>query len=151
MKLLQHSFVRFVLVGIMNTLIGLTLIYICLNWLGFGYWASTFIGNTLGAVNSFFMNRSFTFRSGSGIASTAWRFALLTLGCWLLAYGLADKGAEVLARQLLPGLQMEMTERTIHNIAALAGSGLYTILGYIGSRWLVFRKAKEKIEWESVR
>ena len=146
MKLLKHSFVRFIIVGVLNTLIGLSVIFICLNLAGLGYWTSTIIGNAVGAVNSYVMNKRFTFQSKASVSSTLWRFMLVTVICYIAAYWI---GAEA-ARWLIAPVFPQAGETALNNAAALLGSGLYTVMNYVGQKKMTFAKKQERtIEWES--
>ena len=80
---------KFLLVGVLNTLVGNGLMFLLYNWAGLGYWPSTAISYALASVMSYFLNRYFTFKyKGSGIGVIV-RFALNIIVCYLLAYGLA--------------------------------------------------------------
>ncbi|WP_138493327.1 GtrA family protein [Paenibacillus pinistramenti] len=133
-QLFQHGLIRFIIVGVVNTVIGLTVTFICLNALGLNYWASTLIGNAVGAVNSYFMNKSFTFKSKASIGSTAWKFMLITAVCYFAAYWIAGKAADIGLDWVLPGASGRLKD----NAAALIGSGLYTILNYFGQKKITF-------------
>jgi putative flippase GtrA len=52
----HETFLRFILIGIINTVVGLTVIFIFKNGLHVSYWLATFAVNTLGAVGSFLLN-----------------------------------------------------------------------------------------------
>ena len=58
--LFDVSMLKFLLVGVLNTLVGAVLMFLLE---GLGYWPSTAIAYTLASVMSFFLNRSFTFRN----------------------------------------------------------------------------------------
>lgn len=133
-ELLQGDFIRFVLVGVVNTVIGLGVTFICLNLLEAGYWASTLIGNAVGAVNSFFMNKSFTFRSKASVKQTAWKFLLVTAVCYFAAYYLAALATHRVVDLLFSSAGTKLKD----NIAALIGSGLYTVLNYFGQKKITF-------------
>lgn len=60
------TFLRFLLVGVLNTLVGLTLTLICFHVLHTGYWGATAIGNACGVWVSYMLNRRFTFRQEAG-------------------------------------------------------------------------------------
>ncbi|UVI28903.1 GtrA family protein [Paenibacillus spongiae] len=146
MKWLEHSFVRFVIVGVVNTLIGLSVIFACLNLAGLGYWPSTIIGNAVGAVNSYVMNKRFTFQSKASVSSTLWRFMLVTVICYVAAYWISAQAARWLIAPVFP----QASEAALNNAAALIGSGLYTVMNYAGQKKMTFGKKKERtIEWES--
>ena len=87
-RLWQSSFVRFLFVGVLNTLIGLSSILIIFNVVGIGYWLSTFLGNTIGGVTSYFLNRRITFRSNTSFKRSWWKFMLVVLLCYALSYSI---------------------------------------------------------------
>ncbi|MDO7907448.1 GtrA family protein [Paenibacillus sp. JX-17] len=138
----SSDLVRFILVGVVNTLIGLTVTFLCLNALHLNYWASTLIGNVVGAVNSYFMNKAFTFRSEASLGETWWRFILVTAACYVLAYGLASYAVQAALHAVLPDASLRLRD----NMAALIGSGMYTLMNYAGQKLFTFRRTKEKLE-----
>ncbi|AWB45492.1 polysaccharide biosynthesis protein GtrA [Paenibacillus sp. CAA11] len=140
-KVVGSGFIRFALVGIVNTLIGLSVTFICLNALGFNYWISTLVGNVVGAVNSYFMNKSFTFRSTASIRATLWRFMAVTAVCYAVAYGAAAVAAQQLLALVLPSAGARLQD----NLAALAGSGLYTIMNYFGQKRITFSRKETEL------
>ena len=80
---------KFLLVGVLNTLVGNGLMFLLYNLAGFSYWPATGLSYALASVMSYFLNRYFTFKyQGSGW-ETALRFALNIAVCYGLAYGLA--------------------------------------------------------------
>ena len=80
---------KFLLVGVLNTLVGNGLMFLLYNLAGFSYWPATGLSYALASVMSYFLNRYFTFKyQGSGWG-TALRFALNIAVCYGLAYGLA--------------------------------------------------------------
>src|SRR6478752_1743962 len=56
---MKGSFVRFLVVGLVNTGVGLSIMYVLLH-IFHHYWAATFVGNAAGAVVSYVLNRIFT-------------------------------------------------------------------------------------------
>ena len=78
---------KFLLVGVLNTLVGNGLMFLLYNLAGFSYWPATGLSYALASVMSYFLNRYFTFKyQGSGWG-TALRFALNIAVC----YGPAEK------------------------------------------------------------
>ena len=67
-KFLDASIWKFLLVGVGNTLLSMVLMFALE---GLGYWPSTAIAYVAGAVMSFFLNRSFTFRSQETMGRSA--------------------------------------------------------------------------------
>lgn len=132
-----NSFIRFLLVGVLNTLVGLSTIFILLNSLGFSYYISTFVGNGIGAMVSFFLNRTFTFDSGTSIKAGAPKFIAVILFCYYCAYTISSIAAGWLVPNLI-GIHM-ISEK---EIAVLLGTIIYTILNYLGQKYFVFKALK---------
>jgi putative flippase GtrA len=126
-RLLLHSFVRFLMVGVLNTLVGLSSIYGLLHGIGLSYWPATFLGTVIGAVCSYLLNKRFTFRTSVPLRRSMWKFVLVTLACYLISYGLGDV------------LTASWPAKGAEQVAVLLGSGLYTALNYWGHRYLTFR------------
>lgn len=135
--MLQHSFVRFLMVGIINTIVGLSAMYFFLHGLSFSYWASTFIGNIIGAVVSYFLNRAFTFKSSTAVGKSIFRFTAVILICYFLSYYLGEK----LAFTILSKMPF-ISNKYAADIAVLFGTGIYTITNYLGQRLFVFQENK---------
>lgn len=85
----DKSFVRFVLVGIVNTIVGLTVMFSCYNILHLGYWLSSATDYVLASIVSYFLNKHFTF----GYHEKGWwslaRFVLNIAVCYFIAFSLA--------------------------------------------------------------
>lgn len=133
LSIFHHSFVRFLLVGILNTLIGLSSIFLLLNVLGLNYWASTFIGNGLGAIVSYFLNRTFTFQSQASLRGSFLKFVFVILVCYAFSYALSFFLGHFLSRTL------HWNGKMAENVAVLIGSGFYTISNYLGHRFFTFK------------
>ena len=135
-KLLQNSFLRFLLVGVGNTLLSLLLMFLLE---GLGYWPSTAIAYGLGAVLSFFLNRYFTFHSDEDFWRSAGKFVVNVAVCYAAGYGLARLLSPIWAR---PGISALWQER----LTKLLGMCLYTLLNYCGQRFFAFRRGKRQTE-----
>jgi putative flippase GtrA len=130
-----NTFIRFLIVGTVNTLVGLTTIFMLLDLAGMSYWTSTFLGNCTGAAVSFFLNRTFTFRSGTSIPGSAVRFIFILFLCYILSYSISGMAAETIKSFTLFGYESSPEE-----LAVLMGAGIYTITNYMGQKYLVFTK-----------
>jgi putative flippase GtrA len=77
--------IRFGLVGILNTLIDIS-IYSLLSWLSVGILVANFISTSCGMATSYGLNRSFTFRSNSrNIKREILLFLAITVtGLWII-------------------------------------------------------------------
>ncbi|XJZ28267.1 GtrA family protein [Bacillota bacterium Lsc_1132] len=133
--MLQHSFVRFLLVGVVNTIVGLSAMYFFLHGLSFSYWTATFLGNIIGAIVSYFLNRSFTFNSSTAVGKSIFRFATVILICYFLSYYLGEKLALAVLNQL-----SFISKKYASDAAVLFGTGIYTITNYLGQRMFVFKE-----------
>ena len=132
-KFLDASIWKFLLVGVGNTLLSMVLMFALE---GLGYWPSTAIAYVAGAVMSFFLNRSFTFRSQETMGRSAVKFALNVAVCYLMAYGIAQPVMELLPQPVfVPAIWWE-------RLSKLVGMGLYTVLNYFGQRFFAFQKQK---------
>ena len=138
-QIFDPTFFRFILVGIINTLVGYGVMFGLYNlaglhaWGHWGYWVSTLANYTVGSLVSFFLNKHFTFRNKEKGLRVVLRFALNIAACMLLAYSIAQRAVE----QLLAGTVL--SAQLQGNIAMLVGSGLFVILNYLGQRFFAFR------------
>jgi putative flippase GtrA len=119
--------VRYGLVGIANTVVCLTAIYVGLNVIGLPYAAANAIGYALGLTVSFLLNRRFTFRSSRGIFS---REPVLFLAVAGVSYAV-QMGALVVLIELL---------RVDQSIAQIPAMAVYTACGYAGNKFVTFRR-----------
>ncbi len=134
---MNNSFFRFLLVGIVNTIVGLSSMYILLHAFSLSYWASTFIGNIIGACVSYILNRKFTFKSNAAVGKSMIQFAAVILACYFISYFLGEKLALYLFSQV-PFLEKKYAA----DGAVLFGTGIYTITNYLGQKLFVFNKKK---------
>lgn len=130
---MNYQFVRFLMVGVTNTLVGLSVMYILLHVACQSYWTSTFLGNSVGAVVSFFLNRSFTFKSQNSVFKSMLRFVVVILFCYFLSYTIGRNLVEWILRT------SEITSSIQTDIAVLFSTGLYTVLNYLFQKVFVFK------------
>lgn len=125
---------KFLLVGVLNTLVGNGLMFLLYNLVHWGYWLSTSFSYALASVMSYFLNRYFTFRyKGSGWRS-ALRFAVNIAVC----YGIAYSVAQPLVYWLLSSASLVVRD----NVSMLCGMCLFVALNYLGQRFFAFREDK---------
>lgn len=134
------KFWKFILVGILNTIIGNGLMFIFYNFTPLkdfsygvinGYWVSSALGYIIGSVVSYFLNKHFTFKNTEKGIKPAVKFALNIAVCYFLAYGLAQP----LVEMVLSG----QSETIRNNVAMLAGMCLFVAFNYIGQRFFAFK------------
>ena len=132
----DKSFVRFVLVGIVNTIVGLTVMFSCYNILHLGYWLSSATDYVLASIVSYFLNKHFTF----GYHEKGWwslaRFVLNIAVCYFIAFSLARP----MVRFCLSHIGWQMEVSLLENISMLIGSGLFVVINYLGQRFFAFKK-----------
>lgn len=132
---LNNSFIRFLLVGVLNTIVGLGLTYVFFNGVHFSYWVSTFLGNACGAIVSYFLNKSFTFKSDKSNKKSMPLFVAVILVAYFFSFGVS-----LGLTHLIFNHSQLLSPTLTHDVAILLGSGIYTITNYIGQRFLVFSK-----------
>lgn len=132
LSLLDGKLWRFLLVGVLNTLVGNGLSFVLLNLTPLGYWLSSSVSYVLASVMSYFLNKYFTFRNTEKGWKPVFRFALNIAVCYVLAYGLAEPAA----KWMLSGASVTVQE----NVAMLVGMCLFTGFNYLGQRLFAFRE-----------
>lgn len=138
MKLKENTVLKFLLVGVVNTLIGTGTMFLLYNLAHCSYWVSSAANYVVGGIVSFFLNKYFTFQNKTWEWSQVWKFAVNVTVCYLLGYGLAKP----LVLHLLAGQAVNVQE----NMAMLVGMCLYTGLNYLGQRFFAFKNVeREKI------
>lgn len=146
---LDVSFRRFILVGIINTLVGLGVNYLLLWLLGMNdkvsdnaaYWIASAANYVVGSIVSYFLNKYYTFRSRGKSASEVLRFIVNIVVCWIVAYGTARPfiGWLFTGTWIWPWENVKLPGAAGY-IATLLGAGLFVILNYFGQRFFAFAK-----------
>lgn len=126
----DKTFLKFILVGVVNTLFGTAIMFGFYNLLHLNYWISSAANYFFGSILSYFLNKRFTFRNTEKGAGTLVRFVLEITVCYLIAYG----AARPLVRLILSGASQKVRD----NVAMLAGMGIFVVLNYIGQRFFAF-------------
>lgn len=130
-KLFDKTMVKFLLVGVVNTLVGAGTMFLLYNLAHCSYWISSAANYVVGGIVSFFLNKYFTFQNKDWSWGQVGKFIVSVSVCYLLAYGLAKP----LVLHLLAGQSQSIQE----NVAMLVGMCLYTALNYLGQRFFAFK------------
>lgn len=117
--------IRFVIVGVVNTLVGLGIIYGCKYFLGMGDLAANVAGYAVGLTVSFVLNSSWTFEYRGPQLAAAIRFLAVFAVSYLLNL------ATVMGLIHLAAVN--------GYIAQAAGMPVYTVCFYLLSRSYAFR------------
>ncbi|MGL4294013.1 MAG: GtrA family protein [Bacteroidales bacterium] len=128
-KELKIQFLKFLGIGVLNTLVTLFVIYILMS-LNVNYKLSNLIGYIAGVVNSFVWNKTWVFGSKNNIFREIAGF----LFSFCICYGI----------QYL--MLMWMVEYRLWNtyLAQLIAMGVYTVLNFLMNRFITFRKNQNK-------
>ena len=131
------TFLRFILVGVVNTLVGTAIMFFCFNVLAWSYWISSALNDIVGSIVSYLLNKRYTFQQKGHDLYTILKFIMNITICYVLAYGFAKP----LVTWLLSGLSTNVQG----NIALLVGMVLFVAFNYIGQRFWAFSQKKD---WE---
>lgn len=121
----MSQFVRYIIVGVLNTLLGYSIIFACMYLLGLSAVTSNVIGYGVGLIQSYFLNKNFTFNSDSKSKLEALRFLLV----FLISY-LSNLGA------LLFFIKVAGWNEAV---AQVCSSVIYVLMSYLLNKYYVFR------------
>ncbi|MBE5928529.1 MAG: GtrA family protein [Lachnospiraceae bacterium] len=131
-KLFDKTFLKFILVGIANTVFGMAIMFILYNAFGVNYWISSAANYVCGSILSYFLNKYFTFQNKEKSLAVIVRFVVNITICYFIAYGVAKP----FVRFIFSGAGTKIQD----NMAMLAGAGLFMILNYFGQRFFAFKE-----------
>ena len=131
-KVIDRVTIKFLIVGVINTLVGTSVMFLFYNIFHVGYWVSSALNYIVGSIVSFFLNKYFTFKSKKKSFREVIRFVLNIMVCYILAYGIAKP----CVHYVLAGCSLAVRD----NMAMLAGMCLFVVLNYFGQRFLVFKE-----------
>ena len=126
--MIDSSLSRYLAVGVGNTIIGLSVIYICKWILDMGDVSANFSGYTIGLVFSFFVNRKWSFDHKGSALHAALRFIIVIM----MAY---------CANLLVVLLSINVLNINSY-LAHAIGIVPYLVVGYLGSRYFVFSEKR---------
>lgn len=116
---------RFLLVSVANTALGLSCIYLAMGLLGLNYLVANAVGYAIGAVLGFALNRRWTFRHEGPWHQALWK--------WLLVIALSFGVNLLVVRLLHTRLGMNAYS------AQLGGVICYGAVQFLGARNFAFR------------
>lgn len=139
---LDGTVIRFIIVGVVNTLFGTAIMFVFYNVFHLSYWISSASNYFFGSILSYFLNKGYTFRYGKTDFKSIFRFTVNILVCYLLAYGIAKP----VMRHLLSGYSLSIQE----NVSMMLGMVLFVGLNYLGQRYFAFKKDEKSNDPDSV-
>ena len=128
----DKTFLKFIIVGVINTIVGAGVMFALYNIFHFSYWVSSIMNYVTGSIVSFFLNKYFTFKSSSFSFKEVIYFIINIAVCLFIAYSLAKP----FAVDLLSGYSVSVQENT----AMFTGMVIFTGLNYLSQRFIVFSK-----------
>lgn len=131
--LFDRKLLKFMMVGVANTIIGALVMFILYNLAHCSYWIASACNYIVGGIFSFFLNKYFTFKDKSQSFKQVLLFAGTIIFCYFVAY--------VLARQAVYQIFTSQPEKIKDNIAMLCGMCLYTAINYFLQRFVVFKNS----------
>ena len=135
----QESYIqaiKFLIVGIINTIVGYGVMFFTYNLLHWNYWIASAANYIMGSICSFFLNKYFTFQAKNFNKKEVIKFIICILFCYSIGYGVARPIIRLIFQQANLSLQ--------DNLAMIFGSGIFTVLNFFGQKFFVFTK-KEQI------
>ena len=135
LSLFDAKLLRFLIVGVINTLVGSAIMFGLYNLAHCSYWLSSAANYVLTSILSFFLNKYFTFQNREQSLSQVLRFVINIAVCYGVAYGVAKP----LCKALLAGASATVRD----NVSMLVGMVLFTGLNYLGQRFFAFQSKEE--------
>lgn len=124
--------IKFILVGIANTIVGTGVMFFSYHILGCGYWVSSALNYIVGSLFSYFLNKYFTFQSKRKGFKNIASFVLNISICYFIAYGVAKP----MVAQLFTIDNAAFRD----NVSMIVGMCLFVGFNYIGQRYIVFKE-----------
>lgn len=132
------QFAKYALVGVMNTLVTLIVIYVTKSFLGIKPMGANAIGYVCGLINSFIWNKTWVFRSQKDFKREALKFMVGFGLCYLLQFVIVWA---LTYRTPLGEMQWVIAGMTFsgYAVATLAGNVGYTVANFIFNRTVTFK------------
>lgn len=133
-KIVDKSVYRFIIVGVLNTIVGTSIMFISYNVFHFDYWISSAANYFFGSILSYFLNKYYTFSYRKREWKSAIRFIINIVVCYFIAYGIA--------KPTMSWLMSGASKTVQENIAMVFGMGLFVVLNYLGQRFYTFNNKR---------
>ena len=129
-RIVDKTVWRFIVVGVLNTIVGTIIMFVFYNVFHLDYWISSGANYFFGSILSYFLNKYYTFSYRKKEWKSAVRFVINIVVCYFIAYGIA--------KPTMSWLLSSATKTVQENIAMLFGMGLFVVLNYFGQRFYTF-------------
>ena len=131
-QLFDRTVIKFLAVGVVNTLVGCGTMFLLYNLAHCSYWASSAANYVVGGIVSFFLNKYFTFQNKERSWKQLGMFVINITICYLLAYGMA--------KPVVSWILHDQSKSMQENLSMLVGMGAFVVFNYVGQRLVVFKK-----------
>lgn len=132
-KIVDIVTLKFIMVRVINFIVGTSVMYLSYNLLGMSYWMSSAVKYIVGIIVSYFLNKYFTFQFKGQSLKAVIAFIINISVCYLITYVAANKVLESYGQRLRD------------DVAMLIGMCLFVVLSYFGQGVVVFKKGGNKI------
>ena len=132
----DRKFLKFIIVGIINTIVGSAIMFSLYNAANFSYWFSSASNYVLTSILSFFLNKYFTFEVKHWSVFMVIAFIMTIALSYLIAYGIAKPAMDYLLKTSSQNIR--------ENFALFTGMCLFTGINYLGQRLVVFKTTEKK-------
>ena len=130
----QKKILRFILVGIFNTLLGNAVMFFLYNFFHASYWFSTSFGYVVGGGLSYLLNKLFTFKNQERSFRQLLFFIISIIICYVISFYVS----RCIGKMLLCGVDKKIRE----NFSMFFGMILYATLNYLSLRFIVFNNRR---------
>ena len=127
----DNELVKFLIVGVLNTIIGASIMFVAYNFLGLNYWVSTSLNYIVAGTFSFFANKKFTFKSEGKTFQKIILFIITLVFCYFIAFYSSKK---IMIFINIDNIKLK------ENVSMVLGMIIYTALNFILQKKIVFRK-----------
>lgn len=119
------------MVGVVNTIVGTTVMFVFYNVIHFSYWVSSASNYVFGSFVSYLLNKHYTFSYHEKRWWALIRFMATIIICYFLAYGIA--------KPVVSWLLISTSTAVKDNVSMTVGMCLFVLFNYIGQRFFVFK------------
>lgn len=135
-ELFDKKLLLFLLVGVLNTVVGAGIMFLLYNLAHFSYWISSMCNYIAGGILSYFLNKYVTFKNKEKSFKQILLFILNLVICYLIAY--------ILAKWAIYKIFDTYSTTVKDNISMFVGMCLYTGLNYLSQRLIIFKDGNSK-------
>lgn len=132
----DKSLMTFLIIGGINTVLSMSLNFVLQNFAGWPLFFSSAFAFAITAVPAFYFNRKYSFKSKAPLGQSIFRFATVTVVCFLLSFGLN----QILMPWLRENWWAGMHDMLYSAIRIVGIQVVFTVLNYCGQRLWAFKE-----------